>query len=160
MTQRKPQVPDHTLARDRLPDHLPRWLEAVNRRLFADLSAQIASSGTFPDVRGSERRVLQMIPPGAIRITDLAALAVMTKQALGEIVDRLDRAGFVTSTKDPADGRVRLVSRTARGDSVAAAAGQAIEAVENRWRAEIGTEAYEAMMEAMRRLGAASFPPP
>jgi DNA-binding MarR family transcriptional regulator len=160
MTQHKSRAPGHALAGDRLPDHLPRWLEAVSRRLFADLSAQVASSGTFPDVRGSERRILQMIPPGAIRITDLAALAMMTKQALGEFVDRLEQAGFVSSGKDPADGRVRLVSRTARGDTVAQAAAQAIEAVENRWRAEIGSDAYEAMLDAMRRLGATSFPAP
>jgi DNA-binding MarR family transcriptional regulator len=160
MTQRKPQLPDHSLAAAWLPDHLPRWLEAVTRRLYADLGAQIASSDMRPDVRGSERRVLQMIPPGAIRITDLAALALMTKQALGEIVDRLERAAFVTSAKDPADGRVRLVSRTPQGDAVAQAASQAIEAVEKRWRAEIGAEAYEGMLDAMRRLGAASFPAP
>ncbi len=146
--------PDGTPGPASLPDHLPRWLEAVNRRLSADLGAQLRSSGLVPEVRGSDRRILQMIPPGVIRITDLATLAGMTKQALGEFVDRLEQAGFVRSGKDPSDGRVRLVSLTARGDAVAAATADAIEAVENRWRAEIGADAYEAMMDAMRRLGA------
>src|SRR4029077_15195335 len=120
MTVRKPQS-----AAAHLPDHLPRWLEAVNRRMAADLSAQASRSGSFPDLRGSDRRILQMIPPGAIRITDLAALAGMTKQALGEFVDRLEQAGLVSSGKDPSDGRVRLVSRTARGDAAARAAAAA-----------------------------------
>jgi DNA-binding MarR family transcriptional regulator len=156
MTQRKSWPPDDVPAAAWLPDHLPRWLDAVNRRLSADLGALVARSGKFSDVRGSDRRILQMIPPGTIRITDLAALAEMTKQALGEFVDRLEQAGLVSSGKDPSDGRARLVSRTALGDAVATATAEAIEAVENRWRAEIGPDAYEAMLAAMRRLGAAS----
>jgi DNA-binding MarR family transcriptional regulator len=141
-----------------LPDHLPRWLEAMNRRMSADLGAQVRGLGRFLDVRASERRILQLIPAsGAIRITDLAAVAGMTKQALGEFVDRLERAGFVRSTKAPTDGRVRLVSRTERGDEVARATGEAIEAVEKRWREEIGPTAYDAMMSAMRQLGRDSF---
>jgi DNA-binding MarR family transcriptional regulator len=156
MSQRKSWPPGDAPAADRLPDHLPRWLEAVSRRLSADLGMQVASSGLFTGVRGSDRRILQMIPPGTIRITDLAALAEMTKQALGEFVDRLEQAGLVSSGKDPSDGRARLVSRTALGDAVATATAEAIEAVENRWRAEIGPDAYEAMLAAMRRLGAAS----
>ena len=145
MTQRKPE----------LPDHLPRWLEAVSRRLSADLGAQVTRSGQFTDVRGSDRRILQMIPLGTIRITDLAVLAGMTKQALGEFVDRLEDAGLVSSGKDPSDGRVRLVSRTPQGDAVAMATADAIAAVEARWRAEIGPQTYDAMLAAMRRLSTA-----
>jgi DNA-binding MarR family transcriptional regulator len=140
-----------------LPDHLPRWLEAVSRRMSADLGRQVTSSGEFQDVRGSERRILQMVPAGSIRITDLAAVAGMTKQALGEFVDGLEASGLVRSGKDPSDGRVRLVSRTDRGDAVARATGQAIAAVEDQWREEIGPAAYEAMMSALRQLGHGIF---
>jgi DNA-binding MarR family transcriptional regulator len=153
MTERKPTPPGETVAADSLPDHLPRWLEAVSRRLSVDLFAQVRNSGLFTDVRGGDRRILQMIPAGTIRITDLAALAGMTKQALGEVVDRLEAAGLVSSGKDPSDGRVRLVSRTPQGDAVATATARAIAAVEAQWRAEIGPGAYDAMLAAMRRLG-------
>ena len=142
-----------------LPDHLPRWLEAVSRRMSADLGKQVTNSGEFLDVRGSERRILQMVPAGWTRITDLAVVAGITKQALGEFVDRLEAAGLVRSRKDPSDGRVRLVSRTDRGDAVASATGQAIAAVENQWREEIGPAAYEAMMSGLRQLGYGTFPP-
>jgi DNA-binding MarR family transcriptional regulator len=154
MTVRKPDSPPAA----ELPDHLARWLEALNRRMSADLRAEVLGSGLFLELRPSDRRILQMIPTSrAIRITDLATVASMTKQALGEFVDRLEQAGFVTSARAPADGRVRLVSRTERGDEVATVTGQAIEAVEKRWRAEIGSAAYDAMMSAMRRLGRDSF---
>lgn len=137
---------------DALPDHIARWLEQVTRRLHADLGAQ-EDLRDFPELRGSHRRLLQMIPPPGIRITDLALLAGMTKQALGEFVDWLEQAGFVASGRDPADGRVRLVTRTERGDAAAATAQRAIEAVERAWRQELGDSRYETMKQALRDLG-------
>lgn len=141
---------------DVLPDHIARWLEMVTRRLRAELMAR--GMRDFPDLRGSHRRILQMIPPQGIRITDLALLAGMTKQALGEFVDWLEDARFVSSGRDPADGRVRLVRRTDRGDAAAATAQRAIEAVEQAWRAEIGADRYDTMKQAMRELGSAADP--
>jgi len=136
---------------DWAPDHMARWLEAVTKRLHADLGAQ----GGFaqPELRGSHRRLLQMIPPGGIRITDLACRADMTKQALGEFMDWLEQAGFVASGRDPADGRVRLITRTEQGDAAAIEAQRAIDAVERGWRTEIGAARYDAMKQVLRQLG-------
>lgn len=141
-------LPEHS---DPLPDHLPRWLEAVSRRLSAELGAQLR--GRSGELRGSHRRILQMIPPEGIRITDLAALAGMTKQSLGEFVDGLERTGFVVSRRHEADGRVRIVSRTQSGDAAAEEAQAAIAAVEEQWRTELGPDRYEAMFAALRYLG-------
>jgi DNA-binding MarR family transcriptional regulator len=149
MTEGKPSTDDT------LPDHLPRWLEAVSKRLHAELGAR--AGGQFPELRGSHRRILQMIPPCGIRITDLAALAGMTKQALGEFVDRLEESGYVTSGRDRTDGRVRLVLRTPLGDAAANAAQQAIASVEKLWREEIGPANYDVMKQALRQLGQDSF---
>jgi DNA-binding MarR family transcriptional regulator len=136
---------------DWAPDHMARWLEAVTKRLHADLGAQ----GGFaqPELRGSHRRLLQMIPPGGIRITDLACRADMTKQALGEFMDWLEQAGFVASGRDPADGRVRLITRTEQGDAAAIEAQRAIDAVERGWRTEMGAARYDAMKQVLRQLG-------
>lgn len=136
---------------DWAPDHMARWLEAVTKRLRADLGAQ--GWFAFPELRGSHRRLLQMIPSEGIRITDLARRADMTKQALGEFMDWLENAGFVVSRRDPADGRVRLITRTERGDAAAIEAQHAIDAVEREWRREIGAARYDAMKQALRQLG-------
>jgi DNA-binding MarR family transcriptional regulator len=138
-------------AEDWAPDHMARWLEAVARRLHADLGAQ--GGYAHPELRGSHRRLLQMIPPEGIRITDLARRADMTKQALGEFMDWLEQAGFVASGRDPADGRVRLITRTEQGDAAAIEAQHAIDAVERNWRTEIGAARYDAMKEVLRQLG-------
>jgi DNA-binding MarR family transcriptional regulator len=162
MTPRKtrPEATSSAAPEGDLPDHLPRWLEAVTRRMATELGTQARQDGVFLEVRGSDRRILQMITVGQIRITDLAAVAGMTKQSLGEFVDRLEHAGLVRSSKDPSDGRVRLISRTDRGDAVARATDQLIRTVESRWRREIGSAAYDAMMSALRHLGQTTMTPP
>ncbi len=112
----------------------------MTRRLRAELGR--SDLRDFPELRGSHRRILQMIPADGIRITDLARLAGMTKQSLGEFVGLAGAGrGFVASGRDPADGRVRLVTRTAQGDTAADTARQAIAAVERAWRQEIGASA-------------------
>jgi DNA-binding MarR family transcriptional regulator len=142
-------------ADDDLPDHLPRWLEAVSRRLRDALAA--SGLHDFPELRGSHRRILQMIPADGIRITDLARTAGMTKQSLGEFIDWLEARGFVASGKDPADARARLVTRTAAGDTAADTAARAIAVIERDWRAEIGAREYDTMKQALRDLGRDSF---
>src|SRR5580658_7164056 len=87
---------------DWAPDHMARWLEAVTKRLHADLGAQ---------------------------------------------------GGFVASGQDPADGRVRLITRTEQGDAAAIEAQRAIDAVERGWRREIGAARYDAMKQVLRQIG-------
>jgi DNA-binding MarR family transcriptional regulator len=122
MSARKPLQPDA------LPDHLARWLEAVSRRLHSELATGVRDE--FPELRGSHRRILQMIPGEGIRVTDLAAMAKMTKQALGEVADWLEGSGFVRSQRDDADRRVRRLFRTDLGDKAADATQRAIASIE------------------------------
>jgi DNA-binding MarR family transcriptional regulator len=142
---------------DVLPDHVFRWIEAVTRRLVAELSGQ--DIGRLRELRGGQRRILQLIPPGGIRITDLAQVADMTKQAAGEFADRLEAGGFTVTRRDGRDRRTRLVERTPAGDEAAAAVSQAIAAVERNWRAEVGPARYDAMMDVLRELGRDGFRP-
>jgi DNA-binding MarR family transcriptional regulator len=149
MSARKPDPPDA------LPDHLARWLEAVSRRLHSELRTQV--NDEFSQLRGSHRRILQMIPGEGIRITDLARMAQMTKQALGEFADGLEQSGFVRSQRDDADRRVRRLFRTDLGDRAADATQRAFASIEARWRQEIGPGPYDAMKQALRQLGHDSF---
>ena len=151
MSVRKPLQPDP------LPDHLARWLEAVSRRLHSELRMGVKDE--FPELRGSHRRILQMIPGEGIRVTDLAAMAKMTKQALGEVADSLEGSGFVRSQRDDADRRVRRLFRTDLGDKAADATQRAIASIEAQWRREIGPGPYDAMKRALRKLGQDSLKP-
>lgn len=144
---------------DGLPDHLFRWLEALSRRLRSEMATQevVTPDGPeLPPLHGSQMRLLQLISSEGSRITDLAEHAHMTKQSLGEMVTRIEAAGWVTSERDAQDARVRRVVRTAAGDAVSTRASAAIEISEARFRAQVGVERYETMKEVMRELGAGS----
>lgn len=140
---------------DHLPNHLFRLVEGLRRRMRAEVAVAFGPHPPFE--RPSFARMLQLIPPDGIRITDYATLARMTKQAVGEFVDSMETAELVVSERLPSDRRVRLVRRTALGDAVAADIDRVIGSVEARLRAEVGARRYDTMVAVMRELGADSF---
>jgi DNA-binding MarR family transcriptional regulator len=131
-------------------EHVAGLLGGALRRLREEILAD--SEEQFPGLRVSHYRLLEMIPPGGARITDLAEVALMTKQGLGQHVDYLQRLGYVESDRLRADRRVRLVRRTPKGDEAAAYSQAAIERVEEIWSARLGPERYEALRETLREL--------
>lgn len=126
-------------------------LEGAIRR-FVEAMTEAVGPG-HAGLRASHIRLLNLIPDGGDRVTDLAERARMTKQALGQFVDNLQERGYVESARNPADGRVRIVRRTAKGDEVRDATVAAIERLEETWRAELGDRRYATMRNALRDLG-------
>lgn len=51
-------------------------------------------------------------PPAGIRLTELAARANMTKQAMAELVAEIERRGYLQRTTDPADRRAKIIKFT------------------------------------------------
>jgi DNA-binding MarR family transcriptional regulator len=105
------------------PKHMGYLLDRVTRHMRRDLQRlgrELGGIEQFAPLTPSYLRLLSLIPDGGARITDLARLADMTKQALGQFVDVLELHGYVESSSHPADGRVRLVRRTARGEEAVA----------------------------------------
>ena len=131
-------------------EHIAMLLDLVTRRLRRDLNE--LAEPRYPALGGSHFRLLQIIPAGGARVTDLAERAAMTKQALGQLVDQLEQGGYVESVRMPADRRVRLVRRTAAGEEAVVSALRTIERLEERWRTEVGDRAYTTMRKALREL--------
>lgn len=84
------------------------------------------------------------------RLTELAARARMTKQAMIELVDRAEQGGFVARRPDPADGRAKTLAFTAAGLRVLDSARRGIEQAEQRM-ALIAGDAFVAKLKI--RLG-------
>ena len=88
------------------------------------------------------------------RLTDLAASAAMTKQAMGKLVDQCEAWNLVTRTPDARDARARRVAFTATGliwlkafqDAVAQTEAELKQAVGSQVATviAIGLEAYAA----------------
>lgn len=82
--------------------------------MTTDLNGKLAEAG-LTDHRDSWNNVMPHIPPEGIRLTELAARAGMTKQAMAELVAEIERRGYLQRTTDPADRRAKIIEFTDKG---------------------------------------------
>jgi len=136
---------------DGRPDHLLRWLEDARSWALRELQARLGPE--LPHRSARQGRLLLRIPPGGARHVELAELAGVTKQALGQMLSALRAAGLVETDVDPSDGRARIVRRTAAGDRVAARIEVAVAEVERDALRRVGARRYDVMLETLRELG-------
>ena len=133
-----------------LEPHIANLLGVVLGRLRTEILAD--SEREFPGLRISHYRLLELIPAAGARITDLAELAAMTKQGLGQHVDYLQELGFAESERLTSDRRVRLVRRTGKGDDAVAFSRGAIARIEEVWQEQLGPERYEQLRATLIEL--------
>src|SRR5258708_34026689 len=82
--------------------------------LSQDVFDHVSASG-FADLRPAHGNVLERLTfTDEARLSAMAAAAGMTAQSMGELVDDLERRGYVKRSEDPADRRANLARRTAK----------------------------------------------
>jgi DNA-binding MarR family transcriptional regulator len=96
------------------PTPLGSLLTAAGQRLAAELDLALSTAG-FPDLRSAHAPIFMAIEPEGSRVTELAQLTKMTKQAAGELIRYLADRGYLTLAPDPADRRAKRVRLTDRG---------------------------------------------
>jgi len=133
-----------------LPDQMPKTdrtdflalLYAAADSLVAELSVRMQEAG-YADVRGAHGCVFGNITPDGMRLTELAELAGMTKQAVGEAVSDLERLGYAERLADPSDGRAKIIRLTDRGRAAQRAGFEIIADIERDWVERFGAERVE-----------------
>lgn len=120
--------------------------------LFADGIVSGIRERGFPEFRYSDTQVLRNLDPEGTRITALAERARMTKQAMSELVRRLERDGFVERRPDPEDGRAKRVQMTEKGRDVTEAAQQTNREVVESWSESLGREELQRLLELLSDL--------
>ncbi|HXA41422.1 MAG TPA: MarR family winged helix-turn-helix transcriptional regulator [Candidatus Solibacter sp.] len=120
--------------------------------LSQDVFDHVAASG-FDDLRPAHGNVLERLTYGDdVRLSVMAATAGMTAQSMGELVDDLERRGYVERRQDPMDRRAKLVRLTAKGRKTTATAAQAVAAVEDRLRDALGPATYARVRAITARI--------
>jgi DNA-binding MarR family transcriptional regulator len=66
----------------------------------------------------------------------------MTPQSMGELVDDLEKRGYVEKHADPGDRRAKRVHLTEKGRATRAVAAQAVTEMEGRLEALLGDATY------------------
>jgi DNA-binding MarR family transcriptional regulator len=89
---------------------------------------------------------------GGTRLTELARRANITPQAMGELVDDLERMGYVTRRPDPEDRRAKRILLTDRGVACVRAALESIGEIERRLAETLGREGLVRFHESLYRI--------
>jgi DNA-binding MarR family transcriptional regulator len=76
----------------------------------------------------------------------------MTRPAMAELVDDLERLGIVERRPDPSDGRAKLVSLTDAGWEAMRTAHRVIAELETEYARLIGPERFEQTCQGMQAL--------
>jgi len=112
--------------------------QAIHRRIVAGLNR----SG-FNDLRLPHMGVLQYPSPDGRRPGELAERAGMSKQAMNQLLQSLERLGYIRRQTGKEDGRARIVRFTKRGHAAWARIHEILAEIETEWRATLGAMRFK-----------------
>jgi DNA-binding MarR family transcriptional regulator len=134
---------------------LSRLLLDALRSVETETALLLQERGTV-DLTPGQARAILLVERTGTRLTDLAATAGVTKQAMMQVLDDLQALGCVRRTPDPADARAKVVKLTAKGLRQRAQARKALAVMEGRLRRRMGPQGYEELRAGLQDL--ASLP--
>jgi DNA-binding MarR family transcriptional regulator len=135
-----------------MPDR-PHWnllllLKVAFDKVEAAMLERLHAHG-FGGIRAAHGQVFATITPEGSRIGEMAARGGITQQSMSELVDALERLGYVVRQPDPRDRRAKIVKLTRQGRQVADTAIKAVDEIEREWAARMGKQRAAALRAAL-----------
>jgi DNA-binding MarR family transcriptional regulator len=136
------------------PERMPigQLLGNLLRLFRAELAKRGAGAAEVEGIRPAHLQIFGTIKADGTRLTDLAAWSDLSLSAAAELVDDLERQGYVERRPDPSDGRAKLVCLTDRGWTAMRAGRAAIAAIEADWAAAIGPTEFTTLAAGLQAL--------
>jgi DNA-binding MarR family transcriptional regulator len=106
----------------------------------------------FEGIRYRHGSLFRFIDAEGSRLTALAERSGLTKQAIGEVVDELERFGYVERTADPNDRRAKIIRLTERGVEGQVAAARILGDIEQRWARHLGQDGIAMLRRALEEI--------
>jgi DNA-binding MarR family transcriptional regulator len=107
-------------------------LRSTSQRMVTELIEGLHAAG-YSDHTAAHHPIFENIDPDGTRLTVLALRTGLTHQAVGELIDALERRGYVERVPDSSDGRARLVRLTKKGRGAVKTAIREIAEIEAKW---------------------------
>ena len=120
----------------------------ADQEFVRELREHVAAQG-FDDQGRSDGFVFRTLGAGPTTISGLAERLEITKQGAGQIVDDMERRGYVERRPDPSDARAKLLHLTERGEAALSAARKFHQAYERRLRKRFGDEAIDTLRDVL-----------
>jgi DNA-binding MarR family transcriptional regulator len=136
---------------------LPALMDLAAEAMYVDFRELLAESG-INDVRPTHGCVFRFVHGDGIRLTELASLAGLTKQSLGEIVDDLAGLGYLERYPDPTDKRAKLIRLTAKGLEAQRIGFSLFAKLEEDWAEAFGADRIAAVRSLLEEVALAKAP--
>jgi len=136
---------------------LPGLLEIASDAMYAEFRAELIESG-YGDIRPTHGCVFRFVHEDGMRLTELAALAGMTKQSVGEVVDGLTELGYTERFPDPEDRRAKLIRLTNKGEQAQRTGLALFDRLEQRLGERFGTDRMAEMRSLLEEIAYAEPP--
>jgi DNA-binding MarR family transcriptional regulator len=117
----------------------------------AELGRRLPEEGFYAPT-ATQIGLMSLLTPQGMRATELARRAQVTKQAVDQMVDQLERVGVLARVADPTDRRARLIRPTPYALRGYAASRRMLTEIHAEWRARLGDELYGQLERALALL--------
>jgi DNA-binding MarR family transcriptional regulator len=136
---------------------LPALMDLAVEAMYVDFRELLEESG-INDVRPTHGCVFRFVHGDGIRLTELASLAGLTKQSLGEIVDDLAGLGYLERYPDPTDKRAKLIRLTPKGLDAQRIGFSLFAKLEEDWAEAFGAHRIAALRSLLEEVALAKAP--
>lgn len=130
---------------------LPALLDNAKHLVIDELHRRLQEEG-YATIRESHGCVFRFIDADGSRLTDLADSAKLSKQAVGEVVDDLERLGFVERAPHPLDGRAKIIRLTKQGQEAQATARRIFTDIERELAERYGARRMAILREVLEQI--------
>lgn len=103
-------------------------------------------------IRPSHSAVFGQLDEHGVRVTELARGANMTPQAMSELIDELERLGYVVREPDPSDRRAKLIMLTPLGREASRVGRATVASLERRIVEILGVRGHEQLRRMLLAL--------
>ncbi|WP_432879322.1 MarR family winged helix-turn-helix transcriptional regulator [Kribbella sp. CA-245084] len=120
----------------------------ADQEFVRELREHVAAQG-FDDQGRSDGFVFRTLSAGPTTISGLAERLEITKQGAGQIVDDMERRGYIERRPDPSDARAKLLHLTEHGQAALSTARKFHQSYERRLRKQFGDEAIDTLRDVL-----------
>jgi len=117
----------------------PALVQLLARAGGARVAEAFAAHG-MDGLRPAHSLLLVPLLGGGRHASDLAAQLRVSRQAVAQVVAKLEQGGYVERVADPGDARAKLICLTARGRTAQRVMRATAQAVERDWEARLGEQ--------------------
>ena len=135
--------------KNNIGQHLLEVARDFQKRALEGFSAE-GHAGLQP----AHQAVLTHLRVAGTRLTELAQRASMSKQAMGQLIDEVERLGYVERVSDPSDGRAKIVRFTPAGLELIKDGTDIATAIQREYAKLVGKNKLNLLREILEELHA------